>query len=167
MVRQPQMTSLPDVTSRHATLVTSQVESHVTAAGSRAVKVPESPHSGARLGSALPVPDVPGINSQARSSPHPSALFRPCLRPSERVPAYQNRLQQVLSGRNGPGRARTVANRAGTALTVAVRTGLQLDSFRQSAQSRRRPPSGTVLRRPMWQAQTNDCRMTIAVTFRR
>ena len=27
------------------------------------------------------------LQSDARSSPHPSALFRPCLRPSERVPA--------------------------------------------------------------------------------
>ena len=32
-------------------------------------------------------------------------------------------LGAVLTGRNGPGRARTVANRAGTALTGAVRTG--------------------------------------------
>ena len=32
-------------------------------------------------------------------------------------------LEAVLTGRNGPGRARTVANRAGTALTGAVRTG--------------------------------------------
>ena len=70
----------------------------------------------------------------ARSSPHPSALFRPCLRPSERIPtrpgpSSQNRLQapleEVLTERNGPGRARTVANRAGTALTGAVRTGFQ------------------------------------------
>ena len=32
----------------------------------------------------------------------------------------------VLTGRNGPGRARTVANRAETALTGAVRSGLHL-----------------------------------------
>ena len=65
----------------------------------------------------------------------PPALFRPCLRPSERVlavPFRQNRLQRrssvletVLTGRNGSGRARIVANRAGTALTGAVRTGPQ------------------------------------------
>ena len=66
----------------------------------------------------------------ARSSPHPSALFRPCLRLSERVPARfvtskppQTRLEAVLTRQNGPGRARTVANRAGTALTGAMRTG--------------------------------------------
>ena len=33
-------------------------------------------------------------------------------------------LETVLTGRNGPGRARTVANRAGIELTGAVRTGL-------------------------------------------
>ena len=69
----------------------------------------------------------------ARSSPHPSALSRPCLRPSERVPARSvpskpppgaaAPLEAVLTGRNGPGRARMVANRAGTALTCTVRTG--------------------------------------------
>ena len=32
-------------------------------------------------------------------------------------------LETILTGRNGPGRARTVANRAGTAPTSAVRTG--------------------------------------------
>ena len=68
---------------------------------------------------------------EARPSPHPSALLRPCMRPSERVrPAqscqnhFQRHLEAVLTARNGPGRARTVANRAGTALTGAVRTGL-------------------------------------------
>ena len=52
------------------------------------------------------------------------------LRPSEGAPArsVQSKpppaaLGAVLTGRNGPGRARTVANRAGTALTGAVRTG--------------------------------------------
>ena len=54
-----------------------------------------------------------------------------CDRPSASrlVPSRQNRLQQrlevVLTGRNGPRRARTVVNRAGTALTGAVRTGYQ------------------------------------------
>ena len=57
---------------------------------------------------------------KARSSPHPSALFRPCY-PTVRV----RRLGAVLTGRNGPRRTRTVANRAGTALTGAVRTGLK------------------------------------------
>ena len=73
--------------------------------------------------------------SKARSSPHPSALFRPCLRPSERVPARSvpskqppAALKAVWTGRNGPGRARTVAIRVGTALTGTVRTGLQLTS---------------------------------------
>ena len=35
------------------------------------------------------------------------------------------RLEAVLTGRSGPRRARTVANRAGTALTGAVRTELK------------------------------------------
>ena len=35
-------------------------------------------------------------------------------------------LEAVLTGSNGPGRARTVANRAGTALMGVVRTGLQM-----------------------------------------
>ena len=30
---------------------------------------------------------TPDVVYNARSSPHPSALFRPCLRPSERAPA--------------------------------------------------------------------------------
>ena len=67
----------------------------------------------------------------ARSSPHPSALLRPCVRPSERVPASSvpSKPPPVAAGgglteRAGPGRARTVAKRAGTALTGAVRTGL-------------------------------------------
>ena len=30
-----------------------------------------------------------------------------------------------MTGRNGPGRARTVTNRTGTAVTGAVRTGLE------------------------------------------
>ena len=55
----------------------------------------------------------PGVAYKARFSPHPSALLRPCLRPPERVPW------------NRQGHGRTVANRAGTALTDAVRTGLK------------------------------------------
>ena len=53
-----------------------------------------------------------------------------CDRPSASrpVPSRQSRLQPpleaVLTGRNGSGRARTVANRAKAALTGAVRTGL-------------------------------------------
>ena len=43
-----------------------------------------------------------------------------CDRPS----GGRRRLEVVTTGRNGPGRARTVANRAGAALTGAVRTGL-------------------------------------------
>ena len=39
-----------------------------------------------------------------------------------------------FDGRNGPGRARTVANRAGTALTGAVRTG-HICPHRRSANS--------------------------------
>ena len=68
--------------------------------------------------------------SKDRSSPHPSALFLSSLRPSERVPARSvpskpppSPLGGGLTGRNGRGRARTFANRAGTALTGAVRTG--------------------------------------------
>ena len=79
--------------------------------------------------------------SQVRSSPHASALFRPCLRPSERVPArsvpskpHPAALEAVLMGRNGPGRARTVANRTRTALTGATRTGPQAQSSQGKGQ---------------------------------
>ena len=68
--------------------------------------------------------------SKARSSPHPSALSRLRLRPFERVSARSvtskpppAALGAVLTGRNGPRRARTVANRAVKALTSAARTG--------------------------------------------
>ena len=43
------------------------------------------------------------------------------FRPVKTAPAP---LEAVLMGQNGPGRARTVADRAETALTGAVRTGL-------------------------------------------
>ena len=86
---------------------------------------------------------------QARSSPHPSALLRPWLQPSERVLARSvpsNRLQApleaVLTERNGQGRAQTVANRAGTALTGAVRTGL-ITLARQLQRRRGRRRRGT------------------------
>ena len=73
-------------------------------------------------------------------SPHPSALFPPCLQPYERVPARfvpSNRLQRrwrpleaVLTGRNERAGTRLedgmVANRARTALTGAVRTDTDL-----------------------------------------
>ena len=69
--------------------------------------------------------------SKARSSPTSQRCSGPvCNRPrtSWTVPFSQNRLQRrleaVLTGLNGPGRAGTVANSAGTALTGAVRTGL-------------------------------------------
>ena len=72
------------------------------------------------------------VGSQARSPPHPSALFRPCLQPSERVPASSflsksppAALEAILTGRKGLGRAGTAANSAETALTGAVRTGCQ------------------------------------------
>ena len=80
--------------------------------------------------------------TKARSSPQPSALFwlpsKPPPATLEKVLPWmkeyvsyivlptkspQATLEAVLSGLNGPGRART--NRAGTALTDAVRTGLQ------------------------------------------
>ena len=100
-------------------------------------------------GSADNSPAVSCWQSQALSSPHPSALFRPCLRPSERVPARSAPskpppapLEAVLSGTaNGPGRAQTVANRAGTALTGAVRTGLQSPRFTCPAPPSHRPES--------------------------
>ena len=41
------------------------------------------------------------------------------------VKIVSRRPEAVFMRRNGPGRARTVANRAGTVLTGAVRTGLQ------------------------------------------
>ena len=48
-----------------------------------------------------------------------------CDRPSASrpIPSYQSHLEAVLTVQNGPGRARTVANRVGT----AVRTGLIFD----------------------------------------
>ena len=57
-----------------------------------------------------------------------------CDRPSasRSVPSRQNRLQPpgdgTLTGRHGPGRARTVVNRTGAALTGAERTGLSRPS---------------------------------------
>ena len=76
-----------------------------------------------------------------------------CDRPSKSrsVPSRQNRLQApltaVLTGRKGPGRARTAANRAGRALTDAVRTGLQRSLVRQgvSASYKLRTGRGSVL----------------------
>ena len=52
------------------------------------------------------------VRSEARSSPHPSALFRPCLRPSERVQARSvvpSRQTRLLAGGgfDGTGRAGT------------------------------------------------------------
>ena len=68
------------------------------------------------------------VKVKARTSPHQSALFQPCLRPFERVTArsVQSKPPPAAAGGafDGPGGARTVANRAGTALTGAVRTGL-------------------------------------------
>ena len=56
-----------------------------------------------------PPTDTPSLRaSKARSSPHPSALLRPCLRPS--VPSRQNRLQRRLAGSDGRKQGR---NRAG------------------------------------------------------
>ena len=52
-----------------------------------------------------------GGQVKARSTPHPLALFWSCLRPSE-------------------GHARTLANRAETALTDAVRTRLKMELAR-------------------------------------
>ena len=72
--------------------------------------------------------------STVMSGPHRTRqrCFGPvCNRPSASwsAPSRQNRLQRwleaVLTGRNGPGHARTVTNRAETALTGAVRTGLK------------------------------------------
>ena len=74
--------------------------------------------------------------------PGPRRTRRRCSRPvcdgpsaSRSVPSRQNRLQArleaILTGRNEPGRAQMVANTAGTALTGAVRTGLQSDPTRR------------------------------------
>ena len=66
-----------------------------------------------------------------------------CDRPSapRPVPSRQNRLQArldaVLTGRNGPGRARTFVNRAGTVVTGAVRTGRQSPSWQRRISRRR------------------------------
>ena len=60
-----------------------------------------------------PVSAVPALFATVRARPGP---FRP-------VKTASRRRLEILTGRNGPGRARTVANRAGTALTGAVRTG--------------------------------------------
>ena len=82
-------------------------------------------------------PSADRSEAKTRSSPHPSALSRPCLWPSEREPVrsaplenrHQRRLEAVLTGRNGLGRAQTVTNWAGTALTDAVSTGLKGGSW--------------------------------------
>ena len=72
-----------------------------------------------------PVSAVPALFATVRARPGP---FRP-------PKIASSALEAVLTGRNGPGRARTVANRAGngrkqagTALTGAVRTGLHCRS---------------------------------------
>ena len=82
-----------------------------------------APGDSARPVLTAPVSAVPAqfATRQRCSGPvcDPSALFRPCLRPSERarpVPSRQNRLQRRQASR----RARTVGNRAGTALTAVA-----------------------------------------------
>ena len=62
-----------------------------------------------------PVSAVPALFATVRARPGPFRLVKP-------PPAA---LDAVLTGQNRPGRARAVANRAGTALTGAVRTGLK------------------------------------------
>ena len=81
------------------------------------------PIAGYRLHPVLtaPVSAVPAPFATARARP---GSFRPVKPP----PAPPAPLEAVLTGRNGPGRARTVANRAGTALTGAVRTGHHTDA---------------------------------------
>ena len=74
--------------------------------------------------------------SDARSSPHPSALLRPRLRPSERVPARS--VPSKPPGFDGPRRARTVASRAGAARTGAVRTGRKTLPARRAIMTVRR-----------------------------
>ena len=75
-------------------------------------------------------PRPPREPTEVRSSPHPSALCRFCLRPSKRDPArsvpskYPSAIPEGgFDGRNRPGRPRTVANRVETAPTGAMRTG--------------------------------------------
>ena len=79
------------------------------------------------------------------------------VRPSERVPVrsvpskpppVRRRLEALLTGRNGPERDQTVANRARTALTGAVRTGLHIST---GAGVRRRQWEGVSHRKPHYQ----------------
>ena len=80
--------------------------------------------------------DPPSIELTATLKSGPHRIRQRCSSPvcdrpsaSRPVPLCQYRLQRrleaVLTGGNGPGRARTVAYRAETALTGAVRTGLE------------------------------------------
>ena len=75
---------------------------------------------------------IPGC--EARSSPHPSALFA-TVRARPGPFCRHNRLQRRpgggFDGRSGPGRARTVANSAVAALTGAVRTGREVAARQQ------------------------------------
>ena len=95
--------------------------------------------------------DVPASPAQAEPGPHRTRqrCFDPvCDRPSASRPvsSSQNRLQApccleaVLTGRNRPGRARTVTNRAETALTGAVRTGPEVTRADWRGPPRRRLP---------------------------
>ena len=55
-----------------------------------------------------------------------------------------------MTGWNGPGRARTVTNRAGTALTGAVRTGLEPPVRATSAEKERAKQVAKVTVRSGW-----------------
>ena len=90
---------------------------------------------------------LPYSPSEARSSPHPSAPFPPCLRPSERVPVRSVPSKPPPGGPGGgfDGTERTVTRSDGrkqarAALTGAVRTGSEwppCDGDRRGSDGRR------------------------------
>ena len=83
--------------------------------------------SGRMLSSVLtaPVSAVPALFVTVRARPGPFRSVKTVFSGAAPLEAVlmEQPLEEVLTERNGPVRARTVANRAGTALTGAVRTG--------------------------------------------
>ena len=111
---------------------------------------------GRSCGCHISLPSVPtgGRSGGQTVEPGPHRTRQRCAGPvcdrpsaSRPVPPRRNRLQRrleaVLTGRNGPGRARTAAYRAGTALTGAVRTGPHRADCASRLRQRHRNALGT------------------------